>query len=433
MSPEQYRRLFEAVQANITQNLEAVVASTIDDHAEYTQQTIRRYLIQKGYEDNNELTALAKRLYEDVAGVGFLYRYIYRSDFEELNINDKHTAFVTLTDRKFQVPKDETFLSPQHAIDVVRRIFSRSPSGKTIDEATPSDRAEIEDGIRITASLPPIIAPEDGVSASIRRVDRKSVKGDIVASGMASQAEMDFLLFCLRYRTSIVLSGETDAGKTFTANALLNGLPTDRRIITLEEDFREFYLPNHHNKVSKLTRHSKDPAQNFDLATLIRIAMTENPDYVGVGEFTNYEAFPGLRAARVKPILATTHSTSGYGTYNNLLGLCQLYPDLNIGERTLLEMLIDAFPLVVYLQKGDDGKRRLVEIRETYYADTGIQSQCIFRFVTTRSYRKDGRDVVEGQHKRVHAISPYLQDRLRAKNAPDELIYKYAKKGAEDE
>lgn len=425
---EQYKRLFDDVQAHLTQHISATVAGDIDNQSDYTQRVIRRYLIGKGHEDGNDLNGLVKRLYEDLAGVGFLYRYIYRSDFEEANIVNWNTCFVSLSDRYFQAP--ESFISPKHAIDTITHIINRC--GKSIDDATPIKRAQIMDGIRITANLPPIISQSDGVSASIRRVDRKSAKGNVVESGMATQEEMDFLLFCLQYRTSVIFSGETYAGKTFVANAILNALPADRRIITLEEDFREFYLPHHPNWVSKLTRPSKIPEQNYDLAELIRLAMTENPDYLGIGEITNYEAYPTLRAARVKPILATTHSITGYGTYNNLLGLCQLYPNLNIGESTLRQMLVEAFPLVVYVQKCDDGKRRLMEIRESTYTEKGMDTHCIYRFVTTRAHRQNGKAILEGAHRRVHAISPYFQDRLRAKNAPDDLIKKYSQKGVED-
>lgn len=429
MPLERYKPLYQDVQEFITRQYADDLAMTIDkkDSKDFLIGVINQHLIDSGYTESEETRSLARRLYEDTAGVGYvLSQYIYRDDFEELNLNKWNDAKITTKSGKFSAR--ESFISPEHAKNVIRRILNRC--GKTIDEAVPQARAQIEDSIRITATYTPIISAEDGVSASIRRVDRGSIaQGSVIESEMATQEEFDFIEFCLRYRTSIVFAGETGAGKTFIANAGLNALPKDRRIITLEEDWREFYLPGH-EVVSKLTRPSKKPDQNMDLSALIRFAVTEHPDYIGIGEITSYEAFPALRASRTHPVVTTTHSTNALGTYKNLLSLCQLYPNINISDTALLQMLIDAFPIVVFLQQCDDKKRRVMEIRESYdYSERdGIKSRCIFRFDTESVSQSDGKYSIKGKHNRMEGISEYFQSRLRSKNAPAAAIAKYARK-----
>lgn len=429
MPLEQYRPLFQNVQEFISRQYSDDLAMTIDhkDSKDFLIGVINRHLIDEGYAEKEETRMLAGRLYEDTAGVGYvLSRYIYREDFKELNLNRWNEAKVTTRTGKFTAP--ETFISPDHAKNVIRRILNRC--GKTIDEAVPKARAQIEDSIRITATYTPIVAPDVGVTASIRHVDRGSIlQSNIFDSGMATREEFDFILFCLLHRTPIIFSGETGAGKTYLANTCMNALPKGRRLITLEEDWREFYLPGH-EWVSYLTRPSKNPEQNMDLSALIRFSMTEHPDYLGIGEITYYEAFPALRAARTHPVLTTTHSTSALGTHKNLLSLCQLYPNINISDTALMEMLIDAFPIVVYVQQCDDMVQRIMEIREFYdYTERdGIKSRCIFRFDTENESRVDGRCVIKGEHRRVEGISEYFQSRLRSKNASEREIAKYAGK-----
>lgn len=430
MPLEQYKPLYREMQDFITRQY-SDLAMTIDrkDTKAYLEDIINRHLIDSGYTESDETRRLAHRLYEDTAGVGYvLSQYIYREDFEELSLNRWNRAIVTTKTEKFVAP--ESFISPEHAKNVIRRIINRSPSDENINEAIPQARAQIEDSIRITATYTPIISPEDGVSASIRRVDRGSIlKGSIFDSGMATPEEFAFVMFCLRYRTPVIFAGETGAGKTYIANSALNAIDKDKRIITLEENWREFYLPGH-ECVSKLTRPSEIKKQNMDLSALIRFAMTEHPDYIGIGEITSYEAFPAVRAARTHPVVTTTHSTSALGTYKNLLSLCQLYPNINIGDTALMQMIIDAFPIVVYLQQCDDKVRRVMEIRESYdYTESdGIKSRCIFRFDTESVDKAGEKLLIKGVHRRVDGISDYFQSRLRSKNAPAKEIAQYAER-----
>ena len=82
-----------------------------------------------------------------MTGFSFLTKYLYRDDVEEININQWKDVKITYSNGDI-LPSKEHFNSPQHAIDVIRRMLHKS--GMIFDSAQTIVVGHLSNKIRIT-------------------------------------------------------------------------------------------------------------------------------------------------------------------------------------------------------------------------------------------------------------------------------------------
>lgn len=135
-----YEQILEDVQRYFTENHAATVAEAGEENAERAAEVLKglmeQYLVKRKYALEGMTTRMLRdRLYEDMAGYSFLQKWIYKPGVEEVNINAYNDIEVIESGgRSRKIP--DKFSSPQHAIDVVRRMLSAC--GMIIDDTMPS-------------------------------------------------------------------------------------------------------------------------------------------------------------------------------------------------------------------------------------------------------------------------------------------------------
>ena len=217
---------------------------------------------------------LIDRLYSEMVEYSILTPFLVSPDIDEININAWDDITLTYSDGRME-KLEEHFRSPQHAVDIVKRLLHHS--GMIIDNATPIAQGHLPGNTRITAIKSPVVDEEAGISVSIRllhpqRVDRKH----IIGGGMATEEMIAFLEMCIRYGVSVVIAGRTSSGKTTLMNALLSSIPDDKRIYTIESGARELFLVKKNrfgdtlnNVVHTLSRPSENSAYNISQEDLV--------------------------------------------------------------------------------------------------------------------------------------------------------------------
>ena len=190
---------------------------------------------------------------------------------------------------------EERFESPQHAINVVRRMLHAS--GMVLDNASPAVLGHLSKNIRIAAMKTPLVDEDVGVVASIRIVNPQSMKAeDFVRGGTATMEMLDFLTECVRYGISVCVAGATSSGKTTLMGWLLTTIPDHKRIYTIESGSRELDLVREkdgkvtNSVIHAITRDSENDRQRVDQITLLDMALRFNPDVIVVGEMRGPEA-----------------------------------------------------------------------------------------------------------------------------------------------
>lgn len=323
----------------------------------------------------------------------------------------------------------ERFESPQHAINVIRRMLHTS--GMVLDNASPAVLGHLSKNIRIAAMKTPLVDEDVGIAASIRIVNPQSMKQeDFINGGTATQPMMDFLTECLRYGISICVAGATSSGKTTLLGWLLTTIPDNKRIYTIESGSRELALVREkegavtNSVIHTLTRDSENERQRVDQIALLDMALRFNPDIIVVGEMRGPEANAAQEAARTGVAVVTTiHSNSCEATYRRMVSLCKRAVDMS--DETLLSYVTEAYPIVAFCKQLENRERRLMEIQECEIRPDGARSyRPLFQYKITENRVEDGKFIIEGYHEQVHAISDGLAKRLLENGMPGETLKK---------
>ncbi len=420
-----FPEVLKEVQEHITKNY----ASTLKDDPDESRELVKSY-IQKYLENNHlgveetEQEELCELIYGEMTGFSFLTKYLYRDDVEEININQWKDVKITYSNGEI-LPCKEHFNSPQHAIDVIRRMLHKS--GMIFDSAQTIVVGHLSNKIRITVMGDGVIDRDKGLSASIRIVNpRKLTKQQFVDYGTATAEMLDLLAACYCHGVSMCITGATSSGKTTLMSWILGQVPYNKRIVTLEQGCREFDLTVEdgegnvlNNVVHLVTRFSDDPKQNITLVKLLETTLTINPDCVAVAEMKGAESMQAINAANTgHSVITTIHANSCADTYYRMVTLCKQSYDMD--DSTLMGLATKAFPIVAFAKKLEDNSRRLMEISECEYLPGSTRSgenrqrmRTLYRFNITDNRIVEGRAKIIGHYEKVEPPSEGLLKRLR--------------------
>lgn len=389
-------------------------------------ESIRRYITDHSVRCDVPDDELASHIYHDMAGFSFISRdhLFEREGFEEININAWNDVEVVVDGRRKKT--DYSFLSPQHAIDIHRRMFRQT--GTVFDDAQPRATADIGEGIRITAEKFPLIDAERAIASSIRKVNIQTISRDaLVAGGTLTEEMATFLELCVAHGVSMCISGETGSGKTTIAGYLLTKASRTLRTFTIEEGSREWDFVRTDPETGKIvnsvihtrTRPNKDnPTLDIDQEALVKDSLRFDPDIIAPGEIRGREAFEVMGVSNTgHTVVTTTHSNGTLDTPERIVTLAKKAFDMS--DSTLFGMATRAFPLLVHMETGPDHRRRVTEIREvTGYQDGQVKSALLFEFQVEDNIYDNGECVrVDGVFRKLSGISGELQKRLLKKGA----------------
>jgi pilus assembly protein CpaF len=285
-----------------------------------------------------------------------------------------------------------------------------------LDEMTPIVRGHLSDKIRITAYIYPIVDEKKGASASIRIINPKNfTRDDFIRNGTCTGKMIDMLRALFAGGISMVSVGATGSGKTTMMSYLLSNLPIEQRVVTIENQVREFNLVKHdengkiiNDVVHLVTKEFLNyPERNISQEKLLEYALTSNPDVICIGECKSEEAFTGQEAARTgHTVITTVHANDCVSAYDRLTTLCRMAYDYD--EKFIKTMVEQAFPVVFYTRKDlKTNERKITEIIECVTSETEFEK----RYRTLYAYKKtDGG----GEFKKVNELSEGLRKRLLA-------------------
>ena len=338
------------------------------------------------------------------ARLGPLAPLLANSQVTEVMVVAGRDVYVEVNGRIMLTPI--TFASEQEALDVIRFIVESV--GRRIDAESPICDARLPDGSRVHAAIPPVAV--DGPLLNIRKFVRGPLDmHDLIRLGSCSESAFGFLKACVMARANILVSGGTSSGKTTLLNVMSGYIPSDERIVTIE-DAAELQLQQRH--VARLESRPSSPngTPEVTLRDLVISSLRMRPDRLIVGEVRGPEALDMLQAMNTghDGSMTTLHANKPRDALARIETLVMM-AGYDLVPRAIRSQIASAFNVVVHLERMRDGSRKVVKISEITGMDEDVISmQDIFQFTRT-GLDPEGR-VVGGFA--PASIRPRIMDRL---------------------
>ncbi len=156
---------------------------------------------------------------------------------------------------------------------------------RMVNEANPIVDVRLLDGSRVNIVLPPVSL--NGPVVTIRKFPKNPMTMDkLVSIGSISTEVAGFLRMLVVARYNIFISGGTGSGKTTFLNVLSNYIPSDERIITIE-DSAELQIQGIPNLVRLEVRNANVEGKNaVTIRDLLKSALRMRPrqNYIRRGQ-----------------------------------------------------------------------------------------------------------------------------------------------------
>jgi len=240
--------------------------------------------------------------------------------------------------------------------------------GRHIDDASPCVDVRLEGGIRVHAVLPPVAPAGTAISIRVPRMTDPGLD-DLRRTGMFDDAMRRRLDDAISRRSNLLITGAAGAGKTTLLAALLGAAPDHERIVTIE-DVAELRIAHPHHVRLEARQPNLEGAGGIGLARLVREALRMRPDRLVVGECRGDEVRELLSA------LNTGHDGGAGTVHANGLDdvparLEALGALAGLDDRALARQVASAIDLVLHVERGADGVRRIAAIGRPVVDDDG--------------------------------------------------------------
>jgi pilus assembly protein CpaF len=356
--------------------------------------------------NQRELETFIEEIMHEMTGFGPIEPLLKDPTVNDILINTHNKCFVERFGKLHET--DVRFKDEAHLLRIINKIVAGV--GRRVDEASPMVDARLPDGSRINVAIRPIAV--DGPLVSIRKFSAKPFSMDrLLEVGAVRPQMVEVLRAAVRGRISIVISGGTGSGKTTMLNALSNYIPSDERMITIE-DAAELQLQQPHVGRMETRPANAEGKGEVRQRDLVKNALRMRPDRIIIGECRGEEAFDMLQAMNTghEGSMTTVHANNPRDAIRRLEQMVGM-ANMPMTIASIRSQIASAITLLIQLQRLPDGKRRLISVSEiTGMEGDVIQMHEIYKFVKEHT---DDKGNVQGSF-RATGIRPSFLAGLKA-------------------
>ncbi len=367
------------VQENIRKRILADInLKKVPDEAleKQVRDEVNRYFNGK-YVPIEDKAFLADQIFSSIRGFGLLDTIINDDTVTEVMINGPKEIFIEKSGRLSRL--EEHFESEEKLQDVIQRIVALA--GREVTQANPIVDTRLPDGSRVNVVLPPISLK--GPIVTIRKFSKDPMTVEkLIQYGSITPQIADVLKLLVKAKYNIFICGGTGSGKTTFLNAISNFIPSDERVITIE-DSAELQIVNVDNLVSLETRNANTAGVGVvSIRDLIKSALRMRPDRIVVGEVRGAEALDMLQAMNTghDGSLSTGHANSARDMLSRLETMVLTGAD-GLPLDAVRQQIASAVDIIVHLSRLRDRSRKTMEITEVVgYENGAIQLNPLYVF-----------------------------------------------------
>jgi pilus assembly protein CpaF len=233
--------------------------------------------------------------------------------------------------------------------------------GSDISNAKPILDSRLPDGSRVAVVIPPCSV--NGITLTIRKFNSRHFgTEELVQTGTMERWLVNQMESYVLGRKNILIAGGTGTGKTSLLNVLGKFIPSDERIVLIE-DTSEIHLAQD-NLVRFEARQADSDLPPVTIRDLLKAALRHRPDRLILGEIRGSEAFDLLQLLNTghSGSLSTVHAASarqGLARFTS----CVLQSGVEIPYRAIKTNVADLVNVVVHLERRP-GRRFVSEVIE---------------------------------------------------------------------
>ncbi len=341
---------------------------------------------KENYISIDERYRLSRELFFDIRKLGILQELIEDDSITEIMVNGVEHIFI---ERNGKIEKwDQNFNSKEKLSDVIQQIVAEC--NRVVNESSPIVDARLENGARVNVILPPVAL--NGPILTIRRfADRAITMDKLVEWNSISREMAEFLSKLVKAKYNIFISGGTGSGKTTFLNALTAYIPTDERIITIE-DSAELKVQGIPNLVRLETRNANvEGCVPVTIRDLIKASLRQRPDRICIGEVRGAECIDLLSAMNTghDGSLSTGHGNSARDMISRLETMVLMGMDIPMAA--IEKQIASAIDIFVHLGRLRDKSRKVLEITEVLGYEKGeIKLNSLYRFEEKKGSEMEG-------------------------------------------
>jgi pilus assembly protein CpaF len=230
--------------------------------------------------------------------------------------------------------------------------------GKKLDDDNPVLHAQLPDGSRLAAVIPPVVRPSPALT--IRKfTSRHYTVQDLISKGTLDNQLATILSQQIRDGKTLLISGGTGTGKTTLLRILADSIPEHERIVVIE-DTAELHIqkPN----ILSVECQTDTFKANITFDDLLKSALRWRPDRIILGEVRGIEARTLLDSFNTGHAgsLATIHANSAEKALHRFANLVMR----NHAQTTFADTeaeIADAVDFVVHVERRP-GHRAIREV-----------------------------------------------------------------------
>ncbi len=369
-----------------------------------------------------EKEQLYQEIQDELLGLGPIEPFMHDPTITDVLVNTYKQIYVERSGKLYLT--GARFKDDAHLKKIIDRIVSAV--GRRVDESCPMVDARLPDGSRVNAIIPPLAI--DGPILSIRRfsVDPLELE-DLITLETISPEVADLLKGIVRARLNVIISGGTGTGKTTMLNVLSRFIPSNERIVTIE-DSAELQLKQEHVVRLETRPPNIEGEGEITQRDLVRNALRMRPDRIIVGEVRGEEVLDMMQAMNTghDGSLTTIHANSPRDALLRLETLVAM-SGLSIPNDAVRKYISSAIDIVMHVARLMDGTRKLVSFQEIIGMEENIITmQEIFSFEQTGV---DDKGKIQG-HFCMRGVMPHFIEKFKMLGIP--VPYELFRKCKED-
>ncbi len=307
----------------------------------------------------------AKAVVREMVGYGLIDPLLEDDLLEEIMVIGPGKP-IYVFHRKYEMMRTNIVFYEDKDIRDLQDRIARSV-GRRIDFQSPLLDARLPDGTRVNMTIPP--ASIEGSTLTVRKFRRDPFTViDLIDLGTLNYEIAAFLWLATdgfgAKPANFIVSGGTASGKTTMLNVLCSFVPSDERVVTVEET-AELALPLPHWIRFETRPPGIELTGEIDMNTLVKNALHMRPDRIIVGEIRGAEGFTLFSAINTghDGCGGTVHANSAKETIIRLTS-----PPINVPP-----VMLTPLNFIIMTQRINDRRKGLIR-RVTEVAEiTGVE------------------------------------------------------------